>query len=122
MTELPIIAFKELQNTHLVPKNLQAKMDLLKACYHADRITRDFRAWCKEHVDDKFKYPITEYLKVIDARLNSLPEEKQPDLKDPHVADLASLAYELTGILPAQKTIATLLLDYPFEEIKGALV
>jgi len=121
MTELPKIAMRVLKNSHMVPARLQKKMDVLKAVYTTAWVTRDFTAWCQEHKADNFKYPITEYLKVIDERYAEIPEEKQPDLRNPQVGDLASLSYELTGLLPPRKAIATLLLDYPADEIQAAL-
>lgn len=122
MTELPKIAMRVLKNSHMVPKRLQAKMDVLKAVYGTAWVTRDFEAWCREHKDDHSKYPITEYLNVIDARYGGIPEERQPKMDDPRITELTSFAYEQTGILAPRKSVATLLLDFTPEEVKGAVV
>jgi hypothetical protein len=121
MTELPKIAMRVLKNSHMVPKQLQPKMDVLKAVYSTAWVTRDFEAWCRDHIDDHFKYPITEYLHVIDERYAGIPEEKQPDMAHPDLIELSTLAYDLTGFLAPRKALAALLIDYPSEEIKTAL-
>lgn len=119
--ELPKIAARVLHNTRCVPQNMKFKFELISSAYGAAAVARDFEEWCKEHVEDKIPYPITAYIKVIDSRLGSAPEETKADLKDPHVADLVSMAYELTGVLPAKSAVADLLLTYTFDEVKDAL-
>jgi hypothetical protein len=121
MIELPKIAMRELKNSHMVPARLKEKLDTLKIVYTTAWITRDFKDWCQEHREDKFEYPITEYLKVVDERYAGIPEEKQPDMRDPRIVDLMSLSYELTGLAAPRKPIATLLLEYSVEDIGGAL-
>lgn len=118
---LPKIAARVLHNTRCVPQNMKFKFELIASAYGAAAVERDFEEWCKEHIDDKMPYPITAYMKVIDSRLGSAPEEQRPDTKDPQVAELVSLAYELTGILPAKTAVAELLLTFPAAEIKDAL-
>lgn len=118
---LPKIAAKVLHNTRSVPQNLKFKFELIATAYGAAAVERDFEAWCREHIDDKFPYPITQYLKVIDSRLGSAPVEERADTKDPRVSELAVAAYELTGILPSRSAVAELLLTFPADEIKAAL-
>jgi hypothetical protein len=67
------------------------------------------------------KYPIFDYMKVIDSRLGSAPEETRANLEDPAIVDLQSLAYELTGLLPAKACVANALVKYPADEVKEAL-
>lgn len=122
MTELPRVAAKELQNTHFVPQRMKAKMELLKACYTAPRVVDDFREWCRDNRDAHHKYPIIEYLKVIDSRLGSAPVEAQADMRDPNIEVLAALAYEYTGTLAPKRAIAELLMTYTVDEIRGALI
>jgi hypothetical protein len=122
MKDLPKVASKVLHNTRAVPKNLAFNFELLVIAYGAGKIRNDFEVWCNEHHDDDFPYPVREYLKVIDSRLGGAPVEPQPNFKDSHVAELASLSYEQTGLIPAKKSVASVLLSYPFDEIKGALL
>lgn len=122
MKELPKISFKVLQNTHMVPLRLKAKMDLLKACYGSAAVVRDFEEWCKEHKDEHPRYPIIEYLHVIDSRLGSQPAEANIPVSDPRVNDLAAFAFKTTGKQAPRKSLADLLLTFTPEEIQGAMV
>jgi hypothetical protein len=122
MKALSLVASQVLHNTRSVPRNLEFKFELMAVAYGANAVVLDFEEWCWEHIENKFPHPITEYLKVIDSRLGSAPVEKQADLKNPQVSELRALSYELTGMLPHLKPIAVLLLDYPFGEIKAALI
>jgi hypothetical protein len=118
---LPRIAARVLHNTRGVPQSLKFKFELIATAYGAATVERDFEEWCREHVEDKFPYPITEYVKVIDSRLGGAPETKRADLNDPKVGELSSLTYEITGVLPPKSAVAQLLAEYPFDEVKAAL-
>jgi hypothetical protein len=119
--KLPRIAAKILHNTRCIPQNLKFKFELIAQAYGEAAVERDFELWCREHVEENLPYPITAYLKVIDARLGSVPEEPRPDFKNPQIEDLSSFAYELTGMLPPKHTVAELLMTYPVDEIRAAL-
>jgi hypothetical protein len=118
---LPKIAARVLHNTRSVPQNLKFKFELIATAYGAAVVEHDFEEWCRDHIDDRFPYPITQYLKVIDSRLGAVPEEKRADTKDPRIGELAVAAYELTGILPARAAVAEVLLTFSADEIKAAL-
>lgn len=119
---LPRIAAKELHNTHCGLRNLKFKLGLIAVAYGADVVEEDFRKWCRGiEPGTKLKYPIFEYMKVIDSRLGSAPEETQANLEDPAIVTLQSLVYELTGMLPAKAAIANVLMKYPVDEITEAL-
>lgn len=122
MKELPKIAFKVMQNTHMVPIRLKAKMDLLKACYGSAAVCRDFEDWCREHKDEHPRYPITDYLHVIDSRLGSQPAEETIPLTDPRIEALAAFAFETTGKQAPRRSLSDLLLTYTVEEIQAAMV
>ncbi len=123
MKELPKIAAQVMHNTRCVPANLKFKFELLAEAYGAAQLLDDFRLWCQEQVEKEaqFKHPILEYIKVVDTRLGSAPEEKRPDLKDPHIGELASMSYEMTDFLPAKTAVAETLLAFTFEEVRDAL-
>lgn len=121
MREMPKIAFKVMQNTHMVPARLKAKMDLLKACYGSAAVVRDFEEWCREHKDEHPRYPITEYLHVIDSRLGSSPEVPTIPVSDSRVNDLAAFAFKTTGKQAPRKSLADMLLTFTPEEIQGAM-
>jgi hypothetical protein len=124
MKEMPKITARVLKIHRTLRSDMKFKMELLAAAYGAAAVARDFELWCASLAasgDEKPKYPIFDCLKVIDARLGDAPEEIRPNLAAPQVAELASLTYELTNILPETKAVATLLLDYTVEEISAAL-
>jgi hypothetical protein len=118
---LPKISARILHNTRCAPPNLKFKFELIAEAYGKAAVLADYEAWCHEHVSDNFPWPITEYMKVIDSRLGSAPEETKTDMDNPQIAELTSLSYELTGVLPAKRAVAELLMTYPFDEIKEAL-
>jgi hypothetical protein len=119
---LPRIAAQELRNTHCSLRNLKFKLELISQAYGTAEVERDFRVWCRSGEDGtKSKYPIFEYMKVIDIRLGSAPAEVRENLEDPAIAELQSLAYELTGNLPAKSSIAKVLITYPADEVQAAL-
>ena len=120
--QLPKIAARVLHNTHTLRPDMKFKLELLSDAYGAAAVLDDFEVWCEAHKDNQFKYPIFEYLKVIDSRLGGAVEEKRADLKDPRVVEMVQFSYEQTGVLPKTTSIAELVLNYPLEEIKAALV
>src|SRR5271165_486424 len=97
---LPRIAARVLHNTHYLPKNLKFKFELIAQAYGAAAVEEDFEKWCMDYIDNPPRYPITDYMKVVDQRLGTTPSEVKPDTKDPRIGDLLSLCYDLTGVLP----------------------
>src|ERR1035437_1298039 len=120
--ELPKIAARVLHNTRCAPQNMKFKFELIASAYGAAAVAGDFEAWCIENVNEKIPYPITAYVKVVDSRLGSAPEESKADLKDPRIGELVSKSYELTGVLPSKTSVAEVLITYPLDEITAALV
>jgi hypothetical protein len=121
MKELPRIAARVLKNTRGVYPELKSRLGLLAEAYGAAAVARDFDEWCTALAETP-RYPISEYLKVVDSRLGKAGEIPAPlDLKNPVVGELASLTYELTGTLPSATSVAELLNLYPGDEIKAAL-
>lgn len=121
MKELPRIAARVLKNTRGVYPELKARLGLVSEAYGANRVVRDFEEWCATVLETP-RYPISEYLKVVDSRLGSAPEEPKLDIKNPVVGELVSLTYEMTGVLPSALSVADLLNQYPAEEVRAALV
>jgi hypothetical protein len=118
---LPKIAARELHNTHCGLRNLKFKLELIATAYGTAAVEMDFAMWCREHTTDHGKYPIFEYMKVIDSRLGGAPEEQRANLDDPRIVVLQSLSYELTGLLPSIRAVAGALVTYSAEEIEAAL-
>jgi hypothetical protein len=124
MKELPKIAARILKNTRGAHPDLKSRLELLEEAYGASAVARDFDDWCNGKVlgGENPKYPFSEYMKVVDSRLGHAPEETKLDIKDPQVAELVSLSYEMTSILPSATSVAKLLALYPLAEVKDALV
>jgi hypothetical protein len=120
---LPRIAARILHNTHVGRQNMKEKFELLAAAYGANAVEEDFEKWCEEQVALELipRYPITDYIKVVDTRLGPKFSDKKADLKDPNISAISAVAYEKTGILPSVRSVANLLASFSLEEILGAL-
>src|SRR5208282_4885666 len=121
--ELPRIAAVTLHNTHVFPKNLKEKFNLIATAYGAATVEADFEEWCEEQVEKGVnpRYPITEYMKVVDERLGKSFEDKKADLKDPRIVEISSASFAETGFVPSARSVGNLLLDFPVDEIKSAM-
>jgi hypothetical protein len=103
---------------------MKEKFELIEEAYGRAAVEADFEKWCKAiagMMDNLPKYPLTEYVKVVDARLGPEFAEQRADLKDPRIAEVSAVAYELTGVLPSVRSVANLLTTCDQEEILGAL-
>ena len=102
---------------------MKGRFELLSEAYSSALVVADFEDWCCERkkMDENPRYPISEYMKVVDSRLGSAPEEPKVDIKNPVVQELVSLTFELTGVLPSAISVAELLALYPSDEVRGAL-
>jgi hypothetical protein len=118
---LAMVSAEILQNTHMVPENLKFKLDLMERAYGAKNLVIDFRTWCEENRDASPRYPIVEYVKVVDTRLGRAPATPRPDPANPAVEEIRSVTYELTNNLPSKEPIAKLLLTFTSTEILDAL-
>ena len=118
---LPRIAARILHNIHVGLSRMKEKFELIEEAYGRAAVEADFAKWCQEVQDTYPKYPLTEYVKVVDARLGPEFAEKRPDIKDPQVAEISAVAYELTGVLPSVRSVAGLLASCQSDEILGAL-
>jgi hypothetical protein len=122
MKELPKIAARILKNTRTAHPDMKARFELLEEAYGPAAVARDFEAWCENQVleGSSPRYPISEYMRVVDTRLGNAPA--QVEIQNPDVAALVSLSYELTSILPSATAVAKLLAVYPKDEVRAALV
>jgi len=118
---LPRIAARVLHNTHVGLSRMKEKFELIEAAYGRAAVEADFEKWCHEIKDRNPKYPLTEYVKVVDSRLGPEFAEKRADLEDPRIAKIVATAYELTGVLPPARAVAKLLLGAEQDDILAAL-
>jgi hypothetical protein len=118
---LPRIAARVLHNTHVGLSRMKEKFELIEEAYGRAAVEADFEKWCYEIKDRNPKYPLTEYVKVVDARLGPEFAEKRADMEDPRIAQITAVAYELTGVLPSARSVGKLLLTCEYEELFAAL-
>lgn len=123
---LPKIAARILHNTHVGQSRMKEKFDLITEAYGESVVLDDFEKWCQEMVDKHLnpRYPITEYIKIIDDRLGggfTEPSQSQFDVNDPRILSISSPCYEMTGYLPSPKVVLALLNAFNSEEIIFAL-
>jgi hypothetical protein len=115
--DLQRIAARKLRNTRGVPRNMKDKLELIGIAFGHAGVLTDFEKWCDEHVGDNPQYPVTEYLRMIDARLGPAPKV---DPNDERIDELTALTYGLTSVLPRRHAVRDLLAVHPAEEIKAA--
>ena len=118
---LPRIAARVLHNTHVGLSRMKEKFELIEEAYGRAAVEEDFAKWCQEVQDTHPKYPLTEYVKVVDARLGPEFAEKRADMDDPCIAKITAVVYELTGVLPSARSVGKLLLTVDADEILAAL-
>jgi len=118
---LPKIAAEVLHNTHVGLKNMKEKFALIEIAYGRAAVEADFKKWCFEVQDRNPRYPLTEYVKIVDERLGKVFEDKKADLTDPRIAQVSAASYEKTGFLPSARSVGNLLLSFTSEEIIAAL-
>jgi hypothetical protein len=116
--DLQKVAAKRLHNTRGIPRNMKDKVELIQIAFGHEEVMADFEKWCDENEDRHPQYPVTEYIRLIDARLGGTPKIDPHDAK---IGELQTLTYDLTGILPHSRAIRDLLSIHDIEEITGAL-
>ena len=117
---LPKIAARILKNTWGVPPQYKQKLELVHEAYGEAAVLTDFEKWCHEVKCEAPRYPISEYLKVVDIRLGTAPAEITE--KDPRVDEISALVYRLTRRVASGKLIRELLAQFDAEDIKSAFI
>src|SRR5690348_2563155 len=118
LKELRIIAAKKLQNTRSIPASQKERLELLAVAFGRDTIVNDFTTWCEEHAAEHPRYPLFDYIRIVEGRLGATPKV---EVHDPRIPDLQSFTYELAGVLPPPDNIRDILARYEMEEVKAAL-
>ena len=112
------VAARKLHNTRGVPRNMKDKLELIDLAFGRAEVLADFEKWCDEHADSATPYPVTEYLRMIDARLGGTPKV---DPNDERIDALVALTYDLTSVLPHRRAVRDLLAVHPSGDIEAAL-
>jgi hypothetical protein len=116
--EMQRIAARILRNTRGVPKNMGDKVELIDLAFGRAEILADFEKWCEDSEQHHTSFPVTEYLRGIDARLGN-DSRVAPD--DDRVSELRGLTFNLTQVMPRLSAVRSLLALHSLEEIKEAL-
>lgn len=98
---------------------MKSRLELLEAAYGVAAVERDFEEWCEEVKDRNPRYPVSEYLKVVDSRLGTVPKEEE---NDPRIEELSALTFKLTHRPAPPKYVRELLTKYTLAEIRSALI
>ena len=116
---LPRIAAKVLQNTHVGLSRMKDKFELIEMAYGKSAVESDFEKWCQEQVakEERPRYPLSEYVKVVDQRLGPQFAEAHIETKDPRISQISAVVYERTGYLPTVRSVATMLASFSLDEI-----
>lgn len=112
------VAARKLRNTRGVPRNMKDKLELIELAFGHAEVMEDFEKWCDENRDRNPQYPVTDYLRMVDARLGGTPKI---DPNDERIRELAAVTYELTSVLPSIRAVRDLLAIHSVDEIKAAL-
>jgi hypothetical protein len=118
--DLQKVAAVKLHSTQGIPRNMKGKIELICLAFGHAEVVEDFEKWCDEKIELGVRppYPVTEYLRGVDARLGGA-QRVEPD--DPRIVEIRNLAYELTNVLPPVRVIRDLLLLHDGEDMKKAL-
>jgi len=112
------IAAKVLKNTWGALPQHKERFELIQEAYGESAVKADFQNWCEEVKDQHPRFPLSDYLKVVDARLGSAPVEQ---VVNPGVEEISALTYKLTHRPAPRKNLTELLTQFSVSEITNAL-
>lgn len=119
------IAAKELKNTWGALPQMKERFELIREAYGASEVEQDFTKWCVEVKDRNPRYPIAEYLKVVDSRfmnkLGLVPSEETFEQQDARVEEISAITFQLTGRTAPSKYVRELLIRFSLNDIVDAL-
>ena len=85
---------------------------LMETTYGRFDVMSDFEKWAGEVDKNEVRFPVTEYLKIVDERLGS-----NAVYKDEEVAEVTKNVYNAVQDIPKPHHIRLLLEKYPVEDI-----
>lgn len=89
------------------------QLTLMEAVYGIPKVLEDFEVWATT-ADKGVRYPMSEYLKVVDERLGQVATEEE----DPRITRISKIVYEFTNDIAPKNVIKKLLEKYPAEDIE----
>lgn len=87
------------------------QVKLMSEIYGDAAIIEDFEKWAQDTPKD-CRYPISEYLKVVDARLGTKADDKEEE-----IAKVTKVVFDTLNDIPTKSQIRHLLEKYPVEDI-----
>lgn len=87
------------------------QVKLMSEIYGDAAIIEDFEKWAQDTPKD-CRYPISEYLKVVDARLGTKADDKEEE-----IAKITKIVYDALSDIPTKAQIRRLLENHPTEDI-----
>lgn len=85
---------------------------LMESTYGSAAVVNDFETWA-ETADPGTRYPVSEYLKIVDDRLG----QKASEDNDADISEVTTAVYELVSDIPTRGEVKALLAKHPVEDI-----
>ena len=105
------------------PKRLQPqevfKIESMAATYGKGLILTDFEAWAEEVRGKDFNYPVSQYIRIADARVKEISASGERK-DDPRIVQISAFVFTLTNRTPHQDDIKKMLVKYSQDEIQNA--
>lgn len=115
--KLEMSAAKAFRTTRSIPFRFDyqfQQMELMSQVYGDAAIIEDFEAWAS--TVKNVKYPLSEYLKVVDSRLGNAEDRKD----NPDVTKIMAVVYQYIKDFPRKVSVEKLLEKYGFENLQEA--
>jgi hypothetical protein len=106
-------AFKRTHQVSVRFDDQLEQLTLMEAVYGISKVLEDFEVWAQT-ADKGMRYPMSEYLKVVDERLGQVATEEE----DPRITKIAALVYEVTNDIVPKNIIKRLLEKLSVEDIE----
>jgi hypothetical protein len=113
--QLERAASKAFQRTRGIKLRFDADLEqiaLMETTYGAAAVTADFAIWAQT-ADKDLRYPLKDYLKIVDERLGQVATEED----DSAVIEINKVVYEYINDVAPKAQIKKLLARYPAEDI-----
>jgi hypothetical protein len=104
------------KRTHQVSVRFDDQLEqitLMESVYGSAKVLEDFEVWA-ETADKGCRYPMSDYLKVVDERLGQVATEEE----DQRITRIAKVVYEITNDIVPKSVVKRLLEKMSVEDIE----
>ena len=105
-------AFRRTRGVQLRFDDQLEQIALMESTYGMHAVLEDFEKWADE-ADKGCRYPLQEYLNIVDARLGEKPTETD----DPRITEITTVVYDTAGDVPTKSAVKRLLEKFEVEDI-----